>query len=77
MLPRLQVSTHDIDSTVRSFRDCDDLFTEVDRDTLGLDVTRGPGEVVSEFLPCGYRRAIINEGKETALRVEVIQEGYR
>ena len=75
MLPRLQISAHDIDRTIWSFRDRDDLFAKADGDTLGLDVVRGPGEVVGEFLPGGYWRAVINEGYETALRVEIVQEG--
>ena len=77
MLSCLQISAHDIDRAIWSFRDCDDLFAEVDRDTLRLDVARSPGKVITKFLPRGYWRAVINEGYKTAFRVEIVQEGYR
>ena len=77
MFPCLQISAHNIDRAIWSFRDRDDLLAEVDRDAFRLDVVRGPGEVISEFLPGGYRRAIINEGNQAALRVEIVQKGYR
>jgi len=77
MLPCLQILAHDIDHAIRPSRDCDDLLAEVDRDTLRLDVLRGPSEVVGEFLPRGYWRAVVNKGSKTALGVEVVQEGYR
>jgi len=77
MVPRLQISAHDINRAIRSFRDRDDLFAEVDGDTLRLDVARGPGEVVRKFLPRGHWGAVVDEGYETALRVEIVQEGYR
>jgi len=77
VLPCLQISAHDINSVARPFWDCNYLLTEVDRDALGLDVARGPSEVVGEFLPRGYQGAVVNEGDKTALGVEVVQEGYR
>lgn len=77
MFPCLQISAHDIDRAVRPPRDCDDLLAEVDRNALRLDILRGPSEVVGELLPRRYWRIVVNEGNETALRVEVVQEGYR
>ena len=77
MLPCLQISAYDIDRAIWSFRDRNDLLAEVYGDTLRLDVVRGPGEIVGEFLPRGYLRAIINEGYKATLRVQIVQEGYR
>ena len=61
MLARFQISTHNVNRAIRALGNCDDLLAEVHGDTLGLDVIRGPIEVVGEFLPRGYRRADINE----------------
>lgn len=77
MFARFQISADDVDRAIRPLGDRDDLLTEVDGDTLGLDIVRSPREVVREFLPRGYRRADIDEGHETALRVEIVQESYR
>ena len=53
------------------------MLAEVDRDTLGLNITRGPSKIVGKFLPRGYLRAVVNEGDEATFRVEIVYEGDR